>query len=160
MIRLSRLADYGVVLMTHIAQSDARLHTAHAAAQGTRIPEPTVGKILKALSRQGLLDSQRGAGGGYSLARKPAAIRVTEIITAVDGPIALTSCLDSAAAACTFETFCPTRTNWHKINDAIRRALDEVSLADMMGPFAAFAMSAGRDGEQPFGHETEQPFGM
>ncbi len=151
MIRLSRLADYGVVLMTHIAQSDARLHTAHAAAQAARIPEPTVSKILKALSRQGLLDSHRGAGGGYSLAREPAAIRVTEIITAVDGPIALTSCLDSAGTACTLETFCPTRTNWHKINDAIRRALDEISLADMMNPFAAFSMTAGHDGEQPIG---------
>ena len=151
MIRLSRLADYGVVLMTHIAQSDTRLHTAHAVAQATRIPEPTVGKILKTLSRVGLLDSQRGAGGGYSLAREPAAIRVTEIITAVDGPIALTSCLDSTATACTLETFCPTRTNWHKINDAIRRALDEISLADMMNPFAAFSMSAGHDGKQPIG---------
>ena len=151
MIRLSKLADYGVVLMTHIAQSDARLHTAHAVAQATRIPEPTVGKILKAMSRQGLLDSQRGAGGGYSLAREPDAIRVTEIISAVDGPIALTSCLDSAGAVCTLETFCPTRTNWHKINDAIRRALDEISLADMMNPFAAFSMSAGHDGEQPIG---------
>ncbi len=156
MIRLSRLADYGVVLMTHIAQSDERLHTAHAAAQATRIPEPTVGKILKALSRQGLLDSQRGAGGGYSLAREPGAIRVTEIIGAVDGPIALTSCLDSDGNACNLETFCPTRTNWQKINDAIRRALDEVSLADMMGPFAAFTMGAGtmdagRDGDRPAG---------
>ena len=151
MIRLSRLADYGVVLMTHIAQSDTRLHTAHAVAQATRIPEPTVGKILKTLSRVGLLDSQRGAGGGYSLAREPAAIRVTEIITSVDGPIALTSCLDSAGPACTLETFCPTRTNWHKINDAIRRALDDISLADMMNPFAAFSMTAGRDRKQPFG---------
>ena len=144
MIRLSRLADYGVVLMTHIAQSDTRVHAAHAAAQATRIPEPTVGKILKTLSRRGLLDSHRGANGGYTLARSPADIRVTDIITAVDGPIALTSCLDSDGGACTLETFCPTRTNWQKINTAIRRALDEISLADMMGPFAAFTMPSAR----------------
>ncbi len=140
MIRLSRLADYGVVLMTHIAMSPEPLHTAHAASQATRVPEPTVGKILKALSRQGLLDSHRGANGGYSLARTPRDIRVTEIITAVDGPIALTSCLDSESGACDMETFCPTRTNWHKINNAVSRALDSISLADMMGPFAAFTM--------------------
>ena len=140
MIRLSRLADYGVVLMTHIAMSHEPLHTTHAAAEATRVPEPTAGKILKALSRHGLLDSQRGANGGYSLARAPQDIRVTEIITAVDGPIALTSCLDSAGDACTMETFCPTRTNWQKINDAVSHALDTISLADMMGPFAAFTM--------------------
>ncbi len=140
MIRLSRLADYGVVLMTHIAMSHEPLHTTHAAAEATRVPEPTAGKILKALSRHGLLDSQRGANGGYSLARTPRDIRVTEIITAVDGPIALTSCLDSAGDTCTLETFCPTRTNWQKINDAVSRALDEISLADMMGPIAAFTM--------------------
>jgi FeS assembly SUF system regulator len=140
MIRLSRLADYGVVLMTHIAMSHEPLHTAHAASQATRVPEPTVGKVLKALSRQGLLDSHRGSNGGYSLARAPQDIRVTEIITAVDGPIALTSCLDAESDACTMETFCPTRTNWAKINDAVSRALDEISLADMMGPFAAFTM--------------------
>jgi FeS assembly SUF system regulator len=152
MIRLSRLADYGVVLMTHIAMSHEPLHTATAAAQATRVPEPTVGKILKALSRQGLLDSHRGSNGGYSLARAPQDIRVTEIITAVDGPIARTSCLDSESGACDMETFCPTRTNWQKINEAVSRALDGISLADMMGPFAAFTMqpsqAGARDGER------------
>ena len=138
MIRLSRLADYGVVMMSHIATCADDMHTAHAVAAATRIPEPTASKILKAMARAELLDSHRGASGGYTLARQPEEIRITEIIVAVDGPIALTSCLDAAAGDCNLVTTCPTRTNWRKINDAIRRALDEVSLADMMGPMAAF----------------------
>ena len=138
MIRLSRLADYGVVMMSHIATLADNMHTAHAVAQATHIPEPTASKILKALSRAALLDSHRGANGGYTLARDPMDIRVTEVIIAVDGPIALTSCLDADGTDCNLLTTCPTRTNWRKINDAINRALDEVSLADMMGPMAAF----------------------
>jgi len=138
MIRLSRLADYGVVMMTHMATLADSMHTAHAVAAATRIPEPTASKILKALARADLLDSHRGANGGYTLAHRPADIRITEVIIAVDGPIALTSCLDAEGTECSLIPTCPTRTNWQTINDAIRRALDEVSLADMMGPMAAF----------------------
>ena len=125
-------------MMTHIATPADSMHTAHAVAAATRIPEPTASKILKALARVDLLDSHRGANGGYTLARRPADIRITEVIIAVDGPIALTSCLDAEGTECSLVPTCPTRTNWQTINDAIRRALDEVSLADMMGPMAAF----------------------
>ncbi len=142
MIRLSRLADYGVVLMSHIAAGPDRLCAAHAAAAATRIPEPTVSKILKALSRNGLLDSHRGVNGGYALARAPAEISVTDIIGAVDGPIAMTECLDADGGACRIETFCPTRTIWQKINAAVRRALDGISLADMITPFPPLAAPA------------------
>ncbi len=142
MIRLSRLADYGVVLMSHIAAGPDRLCAAHAVAAGTRIPEPTVSKILKALSRSGLLESHRGVNGGYALARAPAKISVTEIIGAVDGPIAMTECLDADGGACSLETTCPTRTNWQKINAAVRRALDGISLADMTTPFPPIAAPA------------------
>ncbi len=141
MIRLSRLADYGVVLMTHVAAGPDRLQTAAAAAAATRIPEPTASKILKLLARAGLLESQRGINGGYTLARAPGQITVAEIITAVDGPIALTECQEKGGE-CSFEPFCPTRGNWHKINDAVHRALDEISLADMTTPFAPFLASS------------------
>jgi FeS assembly SUF system regulator len=151
MIRLSRLADYGVVMMSHIATCADDMHTAHAVAQATRIPEPTASKILKALARAALLDSHRGANGGYTLARQPAEIRITEIIISVDGPIALTSCLDAEGTDCSLVNTCPTRTNWQTINDAIRRALDEVSLADMMGPMAAFIPPFERRGHREAG---------
>ncbi len=151
MIRLSRLADYGVVIMSHIATLADDMHTAHAVAGATRIPEPTASKILKTLARAGLLDSHRGANGGYTLARQPADIRVTEVIIAVDGPIALTSCLDAEGTDCSLVPTCPTRTNWQTINDAIHRALDEVSLADMMGPMAAFIPSFERRSQREQG---------
>ncbi len=151
MIRLSRLADYGVVLMTHIAVRGERLHTAHAAAMGTRIPEPTVSKILKALARADLLESHRGINGGYALARAPEDINVTEIIAAVDGPIALTECLDAQGSVCSLETFCPTRSNWQKINDTVREALERVSLADMTNPVPTFVPPGGRDERRALG---------
>ena len=137
MIRLSRLADYGVVLMTHVATGSERPQTAAAAAAATRIPEPTASKILKLLARAGLLESQRGINGGFALARAPGGITVAEIVTAVDGPIALTECQE-IDGACSFEEFCPTRGNWRKINTAVHHALDEISLADMTMPFASF----------------------
>ena len=137
MIRLSRLADYGVVLMTHVATGSERPQTAAAAAAATRIPEPTASKILKLLARAGLLESQRGINGGFALARAPGDITVAEIVTAVDGPIALTECQE-IDGACSFEEFCPTRGNWRKINTAVHHALDEISLADMTMPFASF----------------------
>jgi len=137
MIRLSRLADYGVVLMTHVATGVERPQTAAAAAAATRIPEPTASKILKLLARAGLLESQRGINGGFALARDPGDITVAEIVTAVDGPIALTECQE-IGGVCSFEETCPTRGNWHKINDAVHRALDEISLAEMTTPFAPF----------------------
>lgn len=139
MIRLSRLADYGVVLMTHIAGSSESMQTAAAAAAATGVPEPTAGKILKALSRHGLLVSQRGINGGYSLAHAPDAITVAGIIAAVDGPIALTECLEADGGACNLESYCPTRGNWQKINTAIQQALDGITLADMLEPFTFFA---------------------
>jgi FeS assembly SUF system regulator len=134
MIRMSRLADYGVVLMTHIAQTPGRLHNAHELASASQLPVPTVSKILKALARGGLLASHRGAKGGYSLARSPEDISVGEIIVAIEGPISLTVCFDGDGDACEFEAICPTRGNWQRINDAIRRALDGITLAEMAAP--------------------------
>ncbi len=145
MIRLSRLADYGMILMTHIASGPEPLHTAHAVADATHVPEPTAAKILKALSRNELLDSHRGAGGGYELARPAADITVAEIIAALDGPIALTECLDAHTGPCVLETFCPTRGSLYKINQAIHRALDDITLADLVSPFPMPPLALARE---------------
>ncbi len=145
MIRLSRLADYGMILMTHIASSPEPLHTAHAVAAATHVPEPTAAKILKALSRSELLDSHRGAGGGYELARSPHDITTAEIIAALDGPIALTECLDAHTGPCVLETFCPTRGSLYKINQAIHRALDDITLADLVSPFPLPPLALARE---------------
>ncbi|MFQ5843359.1 MAG: SUF system Fe-S cluster assembly regulator [Planctomycetota bacterium] len=132
MIRLTRQADYGIVLMTCFAgHPDRALLNARDVAAVTSLPLPTVSKVLKALARGGLLNSHRGVKGGYRLARAPRRITVAEIITAVDGPIAVTECLDPGAADCDIEPVCPCRTNWHRINQAVRDALAAIPLSKM-----------------------------
>jgi FeS assembly SUF system regulator len=134
MIRLSRLADYGVVLACHMAAQSDRCHNAFDLAAATGLPAPTVSKLLAALARSGVLVSHRGAKGGYRLARVPAAISAADIVSAVDGPIALTVCIEHGDGACDVESLCPTRRGWRRINDAIRQALEGVTLAELAFP--------------------------
>src|SRR5437016_7938012 len=97
MIRLGKLTDYGLVLMTCIARSrtqDGGLHTARDLAKMSRLPLPTVSKVLKELLQSGLLVSHRGIKGGYRLAKEPDQISLVEIISAMEGPVALTECRD------------------------------------------------------------------
>ncbi|MFO1074168.1 MAG: SUF system Fe-S cluster assembly regulator [Geminicoccaceae bacterium] len=131
MIRLSKLADYGIVISTHLARHADRQQTALEIAAATSVPSPMASKILKLLVRSGTLASHRGARGGYSLARPAAQVTVAEVIEALDGPIALTSCLDPGPGDCGLSELCPARANWQRINHAIRDALAGVSLAEM-----------------------------
>src|SRR5262245_18767236 len=137
MIRLSRLADYGVVLACQMAVKADRCHNAFDLAAATGLPAPTVSKLLAALARAGVLVSQRGAKGGYRLARAPEAIRAADIVSAVYGPIALSVCIEHGSGACDVESLCPTRKGWRRINDAVRDAMKSVSLAELA--FAARA---------------------
>ena len=134
MIRLSRLADYGVLLMSHIARRPDRVCTAVCLSENARLPIPTVSKLLAKLARAGLLQSIRGRDGGYLLALEPKDITVEGIITAVDGPIALTVCLESGGGMCDLEGVCPSQPNWRRINDALRQVLSDVSLSDISTP--------------------------
>ena len=138
MIKLSRLADYSIVLMSQLAARPGSLVQAPDLALLTGLPVPTVAKTLKRLSHAGLVESQRGTKGGYVLVRDAADIPVTEIITAVDGPIALTDCTVEEDGVCEIEALCPTRTNWKKINEAVISALRGISLADMTPQMAPF----------------------
>lgn len=138
MIRLSRLADYSVVAMTHIANRPDRQFTAAELAADTGLPAATVSKILKALSHGGLLVSQRGAKGGYTLARPAEEIAVSEIVAAVDGPIALTDCAARGDSGCIIEPLCPTSAAWKKINAVINEALRDLTLADLTAPVFTF----------------------
>ncbi len=150
MIRLSRLADYGVVLMTHIACSRPALHTAQAVARATTIPLPTTSMLLSALAGAGILAAMRGPGGGYRLARRPEQISIAEIVGAIDGPIALTQCIERGPGSCELEGLCPSRTGWHVINRAVRKAFEEVSLADLLtaAPMPAEVAYVAEDGER------------
>lgn len=138
MIKLTRMADYGVLLMTELARGHGNLRTASGLASNTGLPTPTVSKVLKLLSHAGLLESQRGAQGGYALARAVDGITVADIIGAVEGPITLTDCIDEDGAMCEIEAVCPTRTNWSRINDVMNEALGRVTLAEMALPPVKF----------------------
>lgn len=134
MIKLGKLTDYAVVLLRQMATESTLVHTAPRLSERTGLPDPTVAKVLKILGRAGILRSQRGAAGGYGLARGPAAITVADIITAMEGPIALTECVSTSLSSCSVETLCPMRGGWEKVNLALRTALENVTLADMLQP--------------------------
>jgi FeS assembly SUF system regulator len=131
MLRMGKLTDYGIVLMSHLAQNTAFQHSAHMLADAARVPLPTVKKVLKSLTSAGLLKSERGVAGGYSLNHKASDISVAQIITAIEGPIALTECV-SNESHCEQETHCSIQTNSTRINNAVYHALDEVKLSDML----------------------------
>lgn len=126
------MADYAVVVLAALARSDDALMTASGVSAKTGLPEPTVAKVLKLLSRENFLDSVRGATGGYKLSMAPEKISVAKIITAVDGPISLTSCVDDADQSCGYSGRCAVKGRWNGVNYAVRGALESVSLADMM----------------------------
>jgi FeS assembly SUF system regulator len=134
MIRLSRLADYGVVLMTHIASAQPVPHSAQSVARATAIPLPTASKLLSSLASAGLLAAMRGVKGGYRLARRPEEISVADIVGAIDGPIALTHCIERGPGHCELEALCPSRTGWEVLNRSVRRAFEDVSLAHLLTP--------------------------
>lgn len=143
MIRLAKLTDYGLVIMALIARHDASgpaheggymLHTARDLSQKSRLSVSTVSKLLKSLQQHGLLVSHRGVKGGYMLARNPQAISLAEIITALEGSIALTECSLGHNGVCGIEGFCSIRANQQIINEVVRGALERVSLSDLVQP--------------------------
>lgn len=135
MIRLSKLTDYGLVLMCQIARAElSRRHTARDLAAECHLPLPTVSKVLKILLQDGLLLSQRGIHGGYTLARDPSLISLTEIISALEGPFAFTECSTDVAGLCDLESCCPIRDNQRIISQVVRGALERVTLSELTRP--------------------------
>jgi FeS assembly SUF system regulator len=135
MIILSKLADYGVIVATHMAADPDRQATAATIADETRLPRATVAKLLKALAHAGLVTATRGAAGGYRLARLARTISVAEVVAAIDGNIGLTQC-SVHVADCARTNYCPTRPHWAAINRAVEEALEAVSLEAMISPAA------------------------
>lgn len=133
MLRVSKLTDYGTVVMTYMARHPEQVHTATEVAAAVQLAVPTVTKLLKILARGGLLSSLRGAKGGYSLARHPGQISVAQVIHAIEGPIAFTEC-SGTSGLCAQERGCSIRFNWQRINQVVRQALEGVTLADMTQP--------------------------
>ena len=139
MLRMTRLTDYGIVLLTHFARHPEKsTRNAPELAAVARLPQPTVSKILKILAREGLLVPHRGAKGGFSLARPAEDITVADVITALEGPIALTECSTHGIDRCGIESLCPVTSNWRRINQAVLEALRGITLAEMALPNPAF----------------------
>jgi Rrf2 family protein len=143
-MRLSNLADYAIVLMSAAARhcgqqaldasgnlKPARV-SAGALAAETGVPVATAHKLVHHLVRAGLLRSVRGAGGGVKLTRPAAAITLADIIEAVEGPIALTSCVDVAKADCALDHHCSVKPHWAVVNSAVRGALADVPLTRLV----------------------------
>ena len=143
MLRLSKLTDYAVVVLVRLSQggeaqgvdvqtlSQASPQTSPGIASSTGIPEPTVAKVLKALANAHLVASQRGARGGYRLTRALHEIPVSDVIAAIDGPIALTACVEGSLSSCESSRLCPVAGRWDPVNAAIQSALSGITLADM-----------------------------
>ncbi len=136
MLRMGKLTDYATVVLASLAQEPARHRAAAELAERTRLTRPTVSKVLKGLQRAGLVISSRGAQGGYRLARGPEQITAAQILDAFEGPLAITEC-SSASSHCGIERMCRVGGAWQRINAAIRRALEDVTLQHLAGLDAA-----------------------
>jgi len=131
MMRLTNLADYAVVVMTAAARCES-CTSASSIARVTGLGSATSAKLLNMLAKAGLLTSTRGAAGGFRLARPADAITLADIVEAVDGPIAVTSCVAHGHEDCSIGETCPTKDHWPGVNASVRGALAAVSLSQIM----------------------------
>lgn len=154
MLRISKLTDYGTVVLAHLAGGYGGVVSAAEVADATGLALPTVSKLLKALARAGLVTSMRGANGGYQLARSPSEISAADVIDALEGPVSITEC-SSLDSHCEHEGVCSVGGTWQRINVAIRRALDDVTLIDLShadSPLPSFIFAG-----VPVNVETQRP---
>ncbi|MEM7708334.1 MAG: SUF system Fe-S cluster assembly regulator [Pseudomonadota bacterium] len=136
MLRISKLTDYAIVVTAAMAGDPERIFSAAELASETHLEPPTVAKVLKTLTRSDLVQSFRGAAGGYRLARSPAEITVAQLIVAMEGPIGMTQC-SVHQGLCSTEAVCALRGHWQQISRAVHDALSEMTLLDMTRPSMA-----------------------
>jgi len=129
-LRVSKFTDYAVVVLSRL-EAEGGVQTAPGLALGTGIAEPTVAKVLKMLSQAALVEGLRGARGGYRLLRPLSSVSLSEVIVSMDGPIALTACVDGSTAGCEVSSVCAVKGRWDLVNDSIQHALAAITLADM-----------------------------
>src|SRR5580704_17373033 len=132
MLRMGKMTDYATVVLASLAHEPTSARAAGDIADRTRLSRPTVSKVLKGLQRAGMVISSRGAQGGYRLARAPEQITAAQILDVFEGPIAITEC-SSASSQCGIEHQCRVGGAWQRINAAIRRALEDVTLQQLAG---------------------------
>lgn len=133
MLRISKLADYGTILLTAMASEPEWTFSAAELGLRTGLPLPSVSKIMKILLRQGIVVSLRGASGGYKLARSPSEITTVQILGALDGPLGVTEC-SASPGLCKREAHCGARAHWHMVNRVVLQALEQITLQHMIAP--------------------------
>lgn len=143
MIRISRLADYGVVLMCEISLNPGHTHSANSLSKKTRMSESAIMKILKLLVKSELLSSVRGPKGGYFGKKDPKDITVLDVVNAIDGPVAVTICSTDLYESCEFKAACVAKRGWKNINNALQTTLSEFSIADFINSNAINNLSKG-----------------
>ncbi len=132
MIKLSKLTDYAVIILGAMAEGGEAQQTASGLSAKTGLPEPTVAKVLKLLARGSLIASSRGVNGGYRLAKEPKDISMASVIVALEGPVQLTTCVDGQHEGCAHSAACAMKGKWDPVNAAMQKALEDVSLAQMI----------------------------
>lgn len=134
MIKLSRMSDYAVVVLEALCRREGASLSASQIAAEVSVPEPTVAKVLKLMTGGGIVTSVRGANGGYALSRTPSEITVFDIISCIEGRLALTACCADSGAdePCALEAHCAMSGRWNIVNLAVRTAFEEITLADMV----------------------------
>jgi FeS assembly SUF system regulator len=134
MFKLNRMTDYAIVVLGVLTQRKGQILAAAQLAELTGLNQPTVSKVLKILMAADLLETQRGTNGGYRLAWPAVAISLVQIVEAMEGPIVVNDCVDGAVVPCMASNCCCRSRNWNRVNRAIRNALSDVTLQDLVDP--------------------------
>lgn len=150
MLRLNRMTDYAMIMLTALAMRDEALVPSAILAQQTQLNQTTIAKIGKALVQAGVIVAERGVNGGYRLARPASEITATQVIEALEGPIALTACVDGAEEPCATQDGCFLSGHWNQVNGAIRGALDEVTLKSLVSSANMIFSQAGPASQASF----------
>ena len=136
MIRFSRMADYGVLLLGHFAAHDQELTSATELAETYHMPRSVVANLLKEFCKAGLLESRRGLHGGYRLARPASEITLLDVLSVIDGPVQLIDCavldLSGTSGQCGYEDVCPSRSPMRAVNRRIIDLLEGISLSELL----------------------------
>ena len=134
MIKLNKITDYAVVILGLLSSRSPNKFSTSKISSDTGLSIPTVAKVCKLLNNANLIKAGRGAYGGYFCETKPSEISVALIVEAIDGPIAITACIEESEDLCDTQSICLLSGNWNKANNAILDALKSVSLSDLLNP--------------------------
>jgi len=134
MIRVSRLADYAVLIIAYMSYNEGNKFTASSITKSTGLTLHTVNKILSLLVKKKIIKGERGPKGGYMLLQNSNNISMRDLVEAIDGPVALTICVDDNDSKCNLYENCLTRDNWEIVNNVISDSLSKVKISQMRKP--------------------------